>query len=162
MADCLRVIEEIEAESARGADGWRDMQESLIQELFIIACRAAAVPANNESGIRARIQAVIRHMERNYADPVTTAHLEKIANMSERTLQRHFRTATGVSPLHYLLRVRIAHASRMIGETDLPMTDIGGRCGIPNSAYFSRLFQQFTGISPSAWRKRSRQGQRQG
>jgi AraC-like DNA-binding protein len=34
------------------------------------------------------------------------------------------------------------------------MTEIGDRCGMPNSAYFSRLFHRFTGTSPSAWRKR--------
>ena len=152
LADCLRVIEEIEMEAARGAAGWRDMQEVLIQELIIRVCRAAAVSANRAPDSRARIEAVIRHLERNYADPITLAQLGKLACMSGRTLQRHFIAATGVSPLHYLLRVRLAHASRLVRETELTMTDIGDRCGMPNSAYFSRLFHRYTGTSPSAYR----------
>lgn len=154
LADCLRVIEEIEMESARGAAGWRDMQEVLIQELIIRVCRAAALQANHAPDSRARIEAVIRHLERNYADPVTVAQLGTLACMSGRTLQRHFIAATGGSPLRYLLRVRLAHASRLVRETDLTMTEIGDRCGMPNSAYFSRLFHRYAGTSPSAWRKR--------
>ena len=154
LADCLRVIEEIEMEAARGAAGWRDMQEVLIQELIIRVCRAAAVSANRAPDSRARIEAVIRYLELNYSDPITVVQLGKLACTSGRTLQRHFIVATGVSPLHYLQRVRLAHASRLVRETELTMTEIGDRCGMPNSAYFSRLFHRFTGASPSAWRKR--------
>ena len=48
-----------------------------------------------------------------------------------------------------------ADLQRLLAETTLPVTAIAAECGLPDSAYFARLFHKFTGTSPSAWRKRS-------
>lgn len=153
LGECIQIMEHLEAESERRANGGYDMQVALLQQLLITMCRHASGTPDTEPDVRTRIGKVIRHLEQTYGNRITLAELEQIACMSPRSLQRHFRTATGVTPVRYLLRVRIANAGRMLRETELPLTEIGARCGIEDSAYFSRLFHQFTHMSPSAWRK---------
>ena len=61
-------------------------------------------------------------------------------------------------PSYRMRRLRRTPAIRnMLRETTLSATEISAQCGIPDSAYFSRLFHQATGLCPSAWRKRSGQ-----
>ena len=155
MAECSRLTDAIKDESDRKADGCAAMQEALLLALLITLCRQVAGGEEIIPDARARIAKAIHHLEANFSEEVTLPALAKIAGMSARSLQRHFRTATGVTPMRYLLRARIATAARMLGETTLPVTEIAAECGMPDSAYFTRLFRQFTGTSPSNWRKRS-------
>lgn len=154
MSECIRRIDALQDECDRRADGGAAMQEALLLALLITACRQTAAPATTLPDARTLIEKAIHHLETNFSEEVTLPDLERIAGMSARSLQRHFRTATGVTPMRYLLRTRVFNAARMLGETTLPVTEIAAECGIPDSAYFARLFQQFTGMSPSAWRKR--------
>ncbi len=157
MADCLRRIDALKDECNRMADGRSAMQEALLLALLITTCRQAACDAQPFPEAQARIEQAIHHLETNFSEDISLPKLEKITGLSARSLQRRFRATTGLTPMHYLMRTRIANAARMLRETTLSATEISAQCGIPDSAYFSRLFHQATGLCPSAWRKRSGQ-----
>ncbi len=155
MAECIRLTNALKDECDSMADGRSAMQDALLLALLITTCRQAASDAHSLPEAQARIEKTIRYLETNFSEEVTLPTLEKIACMSARSLQRHFREATGLTPMRYLLRTRIANAARMLSETTLSVTEIAAECGLPDSAYFARLFRQSTGMPPSAWRKRS-------
>jgi iron complex transport system substrate-binding protein len=73
--------------------------------------------------------------------------------MSERTLRRRFRQATGLPPHDYLLQARIAEARRLLGETDLPTKVIAQKLGYRDVYFFSRQFCQLAGVPPASYRK---------
>ena len=156
MAECIRLTDALKDECDRMADGSAAMQEALLLTLLITTCRQAAAAAAAIPDVRTLIKKAIHHLETHFSEEVILRDIERIASMSARSLQRHFRAATGVTPMRYLLRTRIVNAARMLGETTLPVTEVGAECGMSDSAYFARLFRQFTGMSPSAWRKRHR------
>jgi len=54
----------------------------------------------------------------------------------------------------YVRRQRIAHAQRMLLETDMPITDIAFATGFNDYNHFSRIFKRATGISAREYRKR--------
>ena len=76
--------------------------------------------------------------------------------MSLPTLRRRFKSATGTTLHNYLLQTKIAHARRLLGETDLPLKTVAARLGYDNVYFFSRQFREIAGVPPGIYR-RSRQ-----
>lgn len=101
-----------------------------------------------------RIGQAIAYLERHFDEPVTLEQLAELAGMAKRSFQRDFRTATGLSPIAYLLRLRIRRAAELLRSEDLTISEIGFRVGFDDSNYFSRQFRAAMGVSPREYRKR--------
>lgn len=86
------------------------------------------------------------------ANPVQEAI--KRSRLTERTFKRRFRTATGLTPLAYIQRLRVEDAKRRLERTEMPVDEIGWQVGYEDSAFFRRLFKRTTGLSPGVYRKR--------
>ena len=50
------------------------------------------------------------------------------------------------------ISARIEAAKLLMTDTDLPISEIGERCGYESVVHFSRQFKKITGVSPSAYR----------
>jgi transcriptional regulator GlxA family with amidase domain len=102
------------------------------------------------------ILAVQDWMETHYAGTHSYSSLADRFAMSSRTLERRFKVATGVTPLHYLHRVRVEAAKRLLEESDEGVDDIAGRVGYGGGGFFRKVFLQETGLQPRAYRQRFR------
>lgn len=78
------------------------------------------------------------------------------SKLAQRTFKRRFVSATGVTPIAYVQRLRIEDAKRRLERTDASVDEISWRVGYEDAAFFRRLFKRTTGIAPSAYRKRFR------
>lgn len=78
------------------------------------------------------------------------------SRLAERTFKRRFSSATGLTPIAYVQRLRIEDAKRRLERTDAPVDEIGWRVGYEDPAFFRRLFKRTTGMAPGAYRKRFR------
>lgn len=73
--------------------------------------------------------------------------------VSPRQFARRMKEVTGIDTTHYIRAARIMRARRLLATTDLPMQDIAFQCGFETPNYFSRVFRQSVGQSPSEYRK---------
>jgi transcriptional regulator GlxA family with amidase domain len=80
----------------------------------------------------------------------------KRSKLAERTFKRRFASATGLTPIAYVQRLRIEDAKRRLERTDTSIDDISWRVGYEDAAFFRRLFKRTTGLTPGAYRKRFR------
>jgi transcriptional regulator GlxA family with amidase domain len=78
------------------------------------------------------------------------------SNLAERTFKRRFASATGLTPIDYVQRLRVEDAKRRLERTDASVDEISWRVGYEDSAFFRRLFRRTTGLAPGAYRKRFR------
>jgi transcriptional regulator GlxA family with amidase domain len=78
------------------------------------------------------------------------------SRLAERTFKRRFTSATGLTPIAYVQRVRIEHAKRRLERTDAPVEKVSWQVGYDDPAFFRRLFRRTTGMAPGAYRKRFR------
>ncbi len=86
-------------------------------------------------------------------------HIREIAAeaaLSPVQLVRRFRAATGQTPRQHVEAIRLAHARRLLSDTDYTLDSIADQCGYESAFYLSRLFKQRTGVSPSEYRTRNR------
>jgi transcriptional regulator GlxA family with amidase domain len=80
----------------------------------------------------------------------------KRSRLAERTFKRRFTSATGLSPIVYVQRLRIEDAKRRLERTEDSVDEISWRVGYEDAAFFRRLFKRTTGLTPGAYRKRFR------
>ncbi|MBC8074197.1 MAG: helix-turn-helix domain-containing protein [Deltaproteobacteria bacterium] len=76
------------------------------------------------------------------------------SGLAERTFKRRFTSATGLSPIAYVQRLRIEDAKRRLERTEAAVDEIGWKVGYEEPAFFRRLFKRITGLTPGAYRKR--------
>jgi AraC family L-rhamnose operon regulatory protein RhaS len=69
-----------------------------------------------------------------------------------RTLFRHLKEKTGMTPDNYLKRLRLISARKKIRETDISITNIAFDCGFSNSNHFATAYKSVFGITPSTER----------
>ena len=93
-------------------------------------------------------------LEGHYSGPIEAAQLARQGAMSQRTLNRRFRSATGLSPIEYLHRLRIEGAKRLLETSALSVDEITARVGYADARSFSRLFRTSAGLTPREYRTR--------
>jgi transcriptional regulator GlxA family with amidase domain len=74
--------------------------------------------------------------------------------LTERTFKRRFTSATGLSPIAYVQRLRIEDAKRRLERTESSVDEISWQVGYEDPAFFRRLFRRVTGLAPGAYRRR--------
>ena len=58
-----------------------------------------------------------------------------------------------MTPMQYIISVRIENAQRLLGTLDYNVTEVASIVGYDNPLYFSRLFKKQTGMAPTDYRK---------
>lgn len=94
------------------------------------------------------------YMEQHYMERITVKKLSEICCMSETTLNRRFKNEVGISPIEYLIEIRIKKAQTLLKRKELPITDIAIDCGFGSASHFSSCFINKVKISPNEYRKR--------
>ena len=84
--------------------------------------------------------------------------LPEVAGVSNPTLIRMFHRYCGKSPMEHVTEMRMELAKNLLESTALSMKEIAGRIGYNDPLYFSSVFRKFTGMSPRAFRKFTREG----
>ena len=62
------------------------------------------------------------------------------------------RERTGRTYKSYVLRLRIQEACRLLGKTEIPISEIHERVGYSSASHFVKVFKSATGLTPSAYR----------
>lgn len=73
--------------------------------------------------------------------------------VSKEYLRHLFRHYTGKSPMKTIITARIEHAKDLLQNNSFSVSDVAEECGFENCHYFSRLFKEVTGQTPSDFRK---------
>ncbi|WP_422070668.1 helix-turn-helix domain-containing protein [Streptomyces hoynatensis] len=90
--------------------------------------------------------------------PLTVEDLARRAGMSARNLGRHFRSATGTTPLQWLLVQRIRRAQELLETTDEDVEAVAAATGMGTAATLRRHFNRTVGVPPDAYRRTFRAG----
>jgi transcriptional regulator GlxA family with amidase domain len=95
-------------------------------------------------------------LQKNLARDICVPELARFVAVSDRTLMRRFRAATGQTPLGYLQTLRMQAACALLEASDTALQSIADQVGYNDVSSFSRLFKNNVGVSPGAYRRRFR------
>lgn len=93
-------------------------------------------------------------LDEHYDQPVTLQFLAAQCGLTERSLIRRFRAATGDTPVGYLQILRIEAARQRLESSRISVEEVTRQVGYEDLSSFSRLFRKHTGLSPGAYRSR--------
>lgn len=88
-----------------------------------------------------------------YMQAFSLDELARDAHISKYKLIRDFTAHLDISPINYLIHVRIQNAKRLLTSTCDPVSEIAAAVGIENMNHFIYLFKKSEGMTPGAYRK---------
>ena len=88
-------------------------------------------------------------------EPLTLSAVARAAAIHPSHLARTFRKYHGRPVGEYVRALRVEHAAREIAGTNTPLSEISVRFGFFDQSHFSRVFKQYTGMTPAEFRARS-------
>ncbi len=159
QADIEQILNEIENEFSRRDAAYGIVCTGLFLKLMTYLSRYFEQKINRDKAVmefkgKARaVEEAISYIEENFENEIRLDELARSAYISSSRLSHLFKQATGMSPLDYVIRVRVDRACGLLTSTQRNITDIAFDVGFHDSSYFSRAFRKLTGVSPTGFRK---------
>ena len=75
-------------------------------------------------------------------------------HLSYAHVAREFKRRTGRTIVERMTEIRLSRATEFLTRTDMPMRVIADKAGFASAYYFSRVFKERYGISPTQYRQR--------
>lgn len=100
-----------------------------------------------------RIKVMLRHIHEHLPEELTIAAIAQSAAVSESECLRCFRDMLGTTPIQYVKQLRVQRAAELLESTDQKISDIGALCGFQEMSYFSKIFREAKGSTPTEYRR---------
>lgn len=80
----------------------------------------------------------------------------KIAGFSPPVMVEYFKRYTGKTVAAYLKDIKCAYACDLLDGTQLTTLEISAYLGYYSLSHFNKIFKEYSGVSPAAYRRRSK------
>lgn len=118
-----------------------------------LRCRPEAAPGSPPRARSALVAAALRLVEGGLLDRGPVGDLAARIGVGERHLRRLFIAEVGAGPLEIAATRRLLFAKKLLGETNLPITQIGLAAGYRSVRRFNTAFRAGYGRAPRALRR---------
>jgi AraC family transcriptional regulator len=100
-----------------------------------------------------RLTSVLAYIEENLARNVSLGELAAVAGLSVTHFKSVFRESAGVPVHQFVIQRRVERARSLLGETDLPISQIALETGFSHQSHLARHMRRMLGVSPKALRE---------
>ena len=101
------------------------------------------------------MNAVLKHPEGVY----TLEEMAADAGVTPSYFCRVFRKAIGASPHQFVMKAKLERAQQMLRESRMQLATVAECLGFTSQSHFTRAFRQFSGQTPSEFRRRIAEAQ---
>lgn len=93
-------------------------------------------------------------MEEKFSDKISVEDLADAVNVSRRSFERRFKTATNNTPIEYMQRLRVEAAKRSFEGSRKNVSEVMMDVGYTDTKAFRDVFRKVTGLSPIEYRNK--------
>lgn len=104
------------------------------------------IQTNNNEILKA-----VHYINNHFNDKITVKTLCSLTSMSESNFNKLFKKETEMSPIKYLINVRIQKAKKYLRDTNLSITEVSLKCGFYSISHFSSCFMNIVSLSPTEY-----------
>lgn len=122
------------------------VQESLFYRLVVFIMTSQT---KVDSDTLFKIHSLLKRLESNCYDTIDWDAVAKEKGLSPRTLYRHLKAVTGMSPDSFIRRLRLISARNLLRTTDETVTSIALKCGFSSSSHFTSCYRSIFDKTPS-------------
>jgi len=146
----------IEASAAKGLERFILLLKILnamseTEEYETLASAHAFYKSNEAESLR--LSKIYNYALSNYSKEISIQDIASVANLSETSFCRYFKTLTKKTFCNFLIEIRISHACRYLLEDRDSAEVICAKCGFKNPSNFYRHFKKVTGNTPRAYKR---------
>ena len=102
--------------------------------------------------------ALKRYLGENLQEHLSLSDMASRLNMSRSHFSSEFRRYVGLSPIEYVIRLRLQAALNLLSDRHRTIAQVAQEVGYDDPSLFSRQFQERFNMSPSEMSKRHRSG----
>ena len=124
---------------------------SQVQDYEILNVDGHALVTNQQDNDR--LDQIFKYVRNNFNDEIKLETISEIVNMTVPAFCRYFKKSTQKTFTEYVNEFRIVHATKLLSEGKLSLTDIYFECGFNNQSHFIRQFKKVTSQTPSEYRQ---------
>jgi len=99
-----------------------------------------------------RINLVFNHVKNNFKEEITLDEIADLTSMTVPSFCRYFKKITNKTFVQFVNEYRLVHASKLLAEKPMSITEVCFESGFNNFSHFNKQFKAFTGQNPSEYR----------
>lgn len=126
-----------------------------LRHIFLMIKRYIQEKNDVGIGMLDEIERATCYFNEHYNQQIVIEEYAKSRAMTANWFAQNFKKITRLTPMQYILSLRITNAKNLIDNTDYNMTKVAELVGYDDSMYFSRLFKKHTGMTPTEYKKRN-------
>ncbi len=130
----------------------RTAQRLVVEALHVVTRRSTAIIALDDPEVAAALHFIQDHAN----EPIAVSDIVEEVMISRRALEMRFRKATSRTILAEIQRVRLERASRLLVETEHPISQVAEASGFGRASYLAQAFREAFGATPARYRRRMR------
>lgn len=113
--------------------------------------QAAQQSKDTEADLISYVKKTKQFMIEKFHSSMDMEELARSSGVSASRFYQAFRSYTGLSPLKYVIKLRLDASLRMLSGTFASIVDVAHSVGYPDEYYFSRLFKKQMGMAPTEY-----------
>ena len=158
--EIILLLNRILKERESGELGSEFLNYLLVLELFVLLSRALKMEWENSiktksPKLKELIGISVNFIHTNFERDISLGDIARFVFLSPSYFTRAFKEETGMSPINYLLKVRIERAKELLADTGLKISDIALSVGFSNQQRFNEMFKKYAHLTPLQYRKKS-------
>ena len=99
-----------------------------------------------------KIEVVYKHINKNFKEHISLGEIAGLVSMTVPAFCRYFKKTTGKTFTKLVNEYRVVHATKLLAESTMSITEVSFDCGFNNFSHFNKLFKEFTGKNASIYR----------
>ncbi|MBR4012765.1 MAG: helix-turn-helix transcriptional regulator [Clostridia bacterium] len=146
-------LDRVSSDFATKIEGLRTLSDnaSLMVEMFRTYCRLVRTHSSKE--FSNLVQRTILIIESDLSADLSSKVLAETQGVSLGYLSSVFKKETGQTVSSYIRKQRMEYASYLLEKTNLQIQNVALHCGIMDVQYFTKLFKNHFGKTPSEYRR---------
>ena len=148
----LRVIDEVQNEEP----GYAPIAGGLLMAIFAYIRRnfVSKQTLKSKTSSKDLAKTIKEYICQNFRKELSLESIAEAFYISTYYLSHLMKDEYDISPIQYIMQLRIGEAQNLLGNTDLTVTDISYSVGYKNISYFNILFKRHVGMTPVEYRNK--------
>ena len=153
--DMLFYMKSIIRELHQKSSGYREICTNLLETLVLLILRNTksefTVASSDRTSRECRF--IEQYLDEHFSEDISLDTLSRLTYMNKYYIVHAFKKYKGVSPINYLINIRISEAKHLLQTTNYSVSKIAQSIGFSSQSYFSQVFRKELEMTPLQYRK---------